>query len=123
MFNRVIVSFCLFIGSFVSIKAQDLEKLVNDKETFLVDVRTPEEFAEGNVEGSVNIPIQILQEHLAQFQGKKNIVVFCRSGNRSKKSIEILKANGIENVVDGGTWQNMKSLQKSKKSTKNNKKK
>lgn len=122
MINRIIVSFCLFICSFVSVKAQDLEKFVNDKNTFLVDVRTPEEFAEGNVEGSVNIPIQILQDHLAQFQGKKNIVVFCRSGNRSKKSIEILKANGIENVVDGGTWQNVKSLQKSKKSTKNNKK-
>lgn len=123
MINRIIVSFCLFISSFVSVKAQDLEKLVNNKKTFLVDVRTPEEFAEGNVEGSVNIPIQILQEHLAQFQDKKNIVVFCRSGNRSKKSIEVLKANGIENVVDGGTWQNVKSLQKSKKSTKNNKKK
>lgn len=114
--NKIILGFCLFIGSIIGIKAQeqDLEKLVNDKNTFLVDVRTPEEFSEGNVEGSVNIPIQVLQENLAKFQGKKNIVVFCRKGIRAKKAIEILKANGINNAVNGGTWENVKSLIKKK---------
>lgn len=107
--KKIILGFCLTLSSVFSLKAQDLSELVNDSETFLVDVRTPEEFAEGNVEGSVNIPIQILHEHLAEFMGKDKIVVFCRRGVRSAKAVKILEENGIK-VVNGGTWQDVKKL-------------
>ena len=81
----------------------DLERLIDDG-AFLVDVRTTGEFAQGNETGSVNIPLDRLQSQLAQFKNKKNIVVFCRSGNRSALAKTFLEQNGFTNVVNGGTW-------------------
>ena len=74
------------------------------KTGFLVDVRTPEEFAAGAVEGAVNIPLDEIETRLDEFKGKKHIVVMCRSGNRSKQAKEILEKNGFTNVTDGGPW-------------------
>lgn len=79
---------------------------------FLVDVRTPEEFAEGSVAGAVNIPLSEVPNQLKQFEGKKNIVVFCRSGNRSGKVKNILEQNGFKNVFNGGTWQQVETARK-----------
>lgn len=74
---------------------------------FLVDVRTPGEFASGSVKGAVNIPLDRIGSQLAQFKNKKNVVVFCRSGNRSGQAQSILKNNGIPNVINGGTVGNV----------------
>ena len=85
---------------------------MNQKETILVDVRTPEEFAQGNVRNSINIPISELENNLSKLQGKKNIVVFCRAGIRAAKAEKLLKDKGIKNVHNGKTWENVKSLTK-----------
>lgn len=77
---------------------------------FLVDVRSPGEFSGGSVNGAVNIPLDKIQSQLAKFKGKKNIIVFCRSGNRSSQAKHILEQNGIQNVINGGTWQNVANL-------------
>lgn len=77
---------------------------------YLVDVRTPAEFSAGSVKGAVNIPLDAISKHLGKFAGKKSIVVFCRSGNRSGQAKRILDQNGINNVIDGGTWQNVQQL-------------
>lgn len=77
---------------------------------FLVDVRTPGEFSSGNVPGSVNIPLDKIQSQLSQFKNKKNIVVFCRSGNRSSQAQHILESYGLQNVINGGTWQNVSNI-------------
>ncbi|HUI32471.1 Thiosulfate sulfurtransferase GlpE [Mycovorax composti] len=74
---------------------------------FLVDVRTPDEFAEGSVEGAVNIPLSVLEQEFSQFKNKENIVVFCRSGARSGNAKLILEQNGFERVINGGPWQNV----------------
>jgi len=81
----------------------DLKSIINDG-AFLVDVRTAGEFAEGNVKGSVNIPLDKVLNELAQFKDKNNIVVFCRSGGRSSQAKAILEQNSITNVINGGTW-------------------
>jgi phage shock protein E len=78
-------------------------------ETFYVDVRTPAEFAQGSVNGAVNIPLDQIESQLAKFRGKKNIVVFCRSGNRSSQAKIILEQNGITNVTNGGSWEDVKA--------------
>lgn len=78
---------------------------VDVKNAFLVDVRTPEEFAEGSVKGAINIPLNEIGLRLTEFKDKQQIVVFCRSGNRSSQAEAILKQNGFSNVVNGGTWQ------------------
>lgn len=77
---------------------------------FLVDVRTPGEFASGSVKGAVNIPLDTVQNQLAKFKGKKNIVVFCRSGARSGQAKAILQQNGFQNVINGGPWENVNQL-------------
>ncbi len=74
---------------------------------FLVDVRTPAEFAAGSVEGAINIPLSEVEDELKQFKGKKNVVVFCRSGGRSAQAKNILDQNGFNNVINGLTWQNV----------------
>jgi rhodanese-related sulfurtransferase len=79
------------------------------KGAFLVDVRTPEEFIEGNVKGSTNIPLDLIPFQLDQFKGKENIVVFCRSGNRSGQAKLILEQNGHTNVTNGGTWDQVRA--------------
>jgi phage shock protein E len=93
MFNQ------LFGGSATA----DLQSIIKEG-AFLVDVRTPGEFAAGNVKGSVNIPLDTIPAQLAQFKNKKNIVVFCRSGSRSSQAKAFLDQNGFTNVVNGGTW-------------------
>jgi rhodanese-related sulfurtransferase len=84
----------------------DIKSMVEEG-AYLVDVRTPAEFAEGHVNGSVNIPLDNVVSELPKFKNKKNIIVFCRSGNRSGQAKSILEQNGITGVVNGGTWQDV----------------
>ena len=94
----------IFSTLFGGASNSNLQNVITD-ESFLVDVRTPGEFAEGHVRGSVNIPLDKVPTELGKFKNKKNIIVFCRSGNRSSQAKSILEANGISNVVNGGTWE------------------
>jgi len=87
---------------------EELQGIINN--SFLVDVRTPQEFSEGNVAGSVNIPLDQVQNQLSKFKNHENIVVFCRSGNRSGQAKAILEQNGFTNVTNGGTWQQVNAV-------------
>ena len=87
----------------------NLANLVNEG-AFLVDVRSSDEFAEGNVKKSINIPLDQVSSNLDKFKGKEKIVVFCRSGNRSGLAKAILEQNGFTNVTNGGTWQNVNEV-------------
>ncbi|MBU3680900.1 MAG: rhodanese-like domain-containing protein [Flavobacterium sp.] len=78
-------------------------------DAMLVDVRTKEEFSDGSVKGAVNIPLDQIQQQAAKFKGKKNIIVFCRSGMRSSQAKSILERMGVANVTNGGTWQNVQN--------------
>ena len=79
---------------------------------FLVDVREPGEVAQGGVPGAVNIPLGTVPLQLSTFKDKKNIIVFCRSGNRSGQAKTILNQHGFTNVINGGTWEQVKQLVK-----------
>ena len=57
--------------------------------------------------GAVNIPLDSLTSQLPKFKDKENIIVFCRSGNRSGQAKLLLEENGYKNVVNGGTWENV----------------
>lgn len=87
----------------------DLKSVISEG-AFLVDVRTPGEFADGHVKGSVNIPLDHITKEIAQFKNKNNVIVFCRSGNRSGMAKSLLEQQGIKNVINGGTWQNVASF-------------
>lgn len=91
------------------------DKILLEKEAvFYVDVRTPAEFAQGSVPIAVNIPLNQIESRLSTFKGKKKIVVFCKSGSRSRQAKIILEKNGIQNVSNGGTWQEVNATLKNK---------
>ncbi|MCK6694778.1 MAG: rhodanese-like domain-containing protein, partial [Thermoanaerobaculia bacterium] len=74
----------------------------------ILDVRTPEEFNSGHVEGALNIPVQILQGKIADLKKKgKPIIAVCRSGARSGMAVGMLKNAGIE-AYNGGPWNTLK---------------
>lgn len=96
----------IFKNLFGSSVSADLEKVINEG-AYLVDVRTPGEFAAGKVKGSVNIPLDKVGAELPKFKNKKNIIVFCQSGGRSSQAKAVLEQNGFTNVVNGGSWTNV----------------
>lgn len=108
-----ITFFVIFISSCGNAQQSPRElKKVIDNGAMLVDVRTPQEFAEGSVKGAVNIPLNTIENNLDKFDKKKDIVLFCRSGNRSSQAETILKKNGFTKVYNGGSWQEVDKLTK-----------
>ena len=89
----------------------NLQEIIKNTNTILVDVRTPSEFMDGSAAGAVNIPLDVIQGETDSFNGKENIVVFCRSGNRSAQAKQILERLGFKNVINAGTWEDVLSLQ------------
>jgi rhodanese-related sulfurtransferase len=96
----------LFKSMFTKNDTGNLAAIIQEG-AFLVDVRSPQEFAAGAIKGSVNIPLDRISAQIAKFKGKNNIVVFCRSGNRSGQAKSILERNGIEKVFNGGSVGNV----------------
>jgi len=84
------------------------KRLVEEEGAVLLDVRTPEEHAEGHIEGSVNIAHDQIDAQLAEIEkltgGDKNkaIVVYCRSGGRAGKAKASLQAAGYTRVTNVG---------------------
>ncbi|MBK9272076.1 MAG: rhodanese-like domain-containing protein [Saprospiraceae bacterium] len=89
----------------------DLSKMIQ-LGAFLVDVRTQAEFSAGTFKGAVNIPLDTLERNISKFKGKENIIVFCRSGARSAQAKSILLQHGIQNVFNGGAWDELARLVK-----------
>ncbi|WP_395627072.1 rhodanese-like domain-containing protein [Daejeonella sp.] len=96
---------------FTSAEKPNLKALIEEG-AFLVDVRSPQEYAQSKVKGSVNIPLDSISQQIAKFKDKKHIIVFCRSGNRSSQAKAILQRNGFTNVVNGGTFGNVNQFVK-----------
>jgi rhodanese-related sulfurtransferase len=71
----------------------------------LLDVRSPEEFASGHVEGAVLLPVDELEGRLSEVSRTAPVVVYCRSGGRSARAAQILSAAGYE-VHDLGGMSN-----------------
>ena len=70
----------------------------------VIDVRKPGEFAEEHVEGAQNVPLDNLNDHMAEIKHDESVYVHCAGGYRSMVASSILKARGFSNVVniDGG---------------------
>lgn len=88
-----------------------VEKIIQNGECTIIDVRTPSEFQGGHAAGSVNIPLnEIVQriEDLKSFQAP--LVLCCASGGRSSMATHILKQHGVD-CLDAGSWINVNYLQ------------
>jgi rhodanese-related sulfurtransferase len=73
-------------------------------EVMVIDVRTPEEFAAGHLEGAVNLNVEdgTLQAELADLDPGAEYIVYCRSGRRSAIAAEAMAAAGFTSVTDLG---------------------
>lgn len=71
--------------------------LKNNKYAILLDVRSPQEYKEGHLEGSINIPLYDISKNIEnEIKNKEcTIIIYCQSGNRSRKAIEILSKKRI----------------------------
>jgi phage shock protein E len=69
----------------------------------VVDVRSPMEFASGHVKGATNLPLDQFVDGYAKLMPNKQqqIVLYCRSGNRSGQATQFLQQNGYTNVING----------------------
>lgn len=75
---------------------EDADSIVSRKDVTLLDVRTPEEFKMGHIEGFLNIPVDELREGLSKLDKGKPVYVICQSGLRSYIASRILAGNGYE---------------------------
>ena len=69
----------------------------------LLDVRTPEEYRDGHIPGSCNVPLQAIDEIESIVEDMETpLFVYCRSGNRSGRATAILRDMGYRNVKNIG---------------------
>ena len=92
------------------ISQEEAKRLMDSESGYIIlDVRTDEEFAEGHIPGAVLIPdYEVAERAEAELPDKGQLIlVYCRSGNRSKKASDVLVSLGYTNVKEFGginTW-------------------
>lgn len=78
-----------------------IERLAwGDQSLVLLDVRTPAEYAESHIPGAINIPHTELAARIAELSEarSRDIVVYCRSGNRTEQALSVLRQEGFNRL-------------------------
>ena len=91
--------------SYRQINMDEAITMMEDESSYIIlDVRTPEEFADKHIPGAINIPNETIStEEIPELPDKDQLIlVYCRSGNRSKQASEKLAALGYTNIVEFG---------------------
>ena len=101
-----------------NISAQDATKYLDQEDVLFLDVRTSQEFKyDGSIKNALLIPVNVLEKKitLLEYYKDKKIIVYCRSGRRSRLATEFLKKNNFNaKNLDGGylAWAEYFSAQK-----------
>ena len=82
-----------------SIAAVDLSNQLT-KDSIIIDVRKHSEFQAERVEGAINLPLDFINDHLAEIPKQGKVFIHCAGGYRSMIAISILKARGWDNLID-----------------------
>lgn len=86
-----------------NIDGKKVEELIsNTKELLVVDVRAKEDYDNGHIENSVNIPFDEFENRIDEMKEYKDktVLLYCTSGNKSEKDSKILAKEGFENVYN-----------------------
>ncbi|MDR2710544.1 MAG: rhodanese-like domain-containing protein [Burkholderiales bacterium] len=77
---------------------------------YLIDVRTPQEFAQGHLAGAINIEHQEIADKIGSVTTDKNahIELYCRSGNRSGVALRRLREAGYQNAINLGGFEELR---------------
>ena len=92
-------------ASYRQIGMDEVIAIMEDESNYIIlDVRTPEEFSERHIPGAINIPNETIgAEEISELPDKEQLIlVYCRSGNRSKQASEKLVRLGYTNIVEFG---------------------
>ena len=107
--SLMLLSSCGNAGSSSSgyrqISMDEAVKMMRDEKDYIIlDVRRPDEFAEGHIPGAINVPNEeIGATEIAELPNKSQLIlVYCRSGRRSKEASEKLVKLGYTNIVEFG---------------------
>ncbi len=85
------------------IECPEARDMIQNQNAQLVDVRTPQECAQGILPGSVNIPLQNIQGGHESLDKSKPVIVCCASGGRSAQAQSILQSLGFDDVHNLGS--------------------
>ena len=108
LWRTLLATACLLVGAAnaaetAAISQDALLKRLDAKDASLVvlDVRTPEEFAQGHVPGAINIPYTHLPARISELPSAadKDIVVYCTVGVRAERAASRLKENGFKRLL------------------------
>lgn len=95
--------FQMFNVGIQTIDCPDARKLVQEENAQLVDVRTPQEHAQGTLPGSVNLPLEHIHLVHDQLDKARPVILYCRSGQRSARAGMILQNLGFDAVHNLGS--------------------
>ena len=99
------ISSCNSNDNITSVSAPEFDKEIKANSVQLLDVRTPQEYAEGHIDGASNINIQsddFQQRAEKELSKDSTILVYCRSGRRSMEAAEMLTKLGYKVVKHKG---------------------
>ena len=84
------------------VDASEFASVIAETGTQIIDVRTPEEFAEGHIQGAVNIPVESSDflDAVADLDPDATYAVYCRSGNRSQGAVASMASAGITEIYE-----------------------
>ena len=92
-------------NSYVQISVEEAVAMMEEESGYIIlDVRTPEEYAEKHILGAINVPNETIgDDEIPELPDKEQLIlVYCRSGNRSKQASAKLAALGYTNVYEFG---------------------
>ena len=89
-----------------------VDQLPRDGSVTLLDVRTPMEYANGHFDGTINIPVDVLRDHLDELDSSKPVYVNCQSGLRSYIACRILSGKGFDCYNFSGGYRYYDSVNK-----------
>jgi len=87
----------------------DVENIIANG-ALIIDVRTKEEYKEGHIEGSLNIPVDEIGKAMGWLLKDVPLVLVCASGSRSEVAVKTLKDNGFKIVYNGGSWDSLGNI-------------
>lgn len=79
-------------------KIDAFKEILATGEAVVVDVRTPDEYAAGHIEGAINVPLNTIAQSLDKFPTDKPVMVYCASGHRAGMATSALRILGYDNV-------------------------
>ncbi|ALC92311.1 hypothetical protein AM500_22955 [Bacillus sp. FJAT-18017] len=87
--------------SYETVDVAQAKKLVDSgKIDGILDVRTPEEYQDGHIDGAMMIPLQVIESEMSKLDKEKTYLVYCRSGNRSKQASDMLSQKGFKHIYN-----------------------